>query len=218
MSKKTSRIIKLVLILLIGILAVYNAIKPGDSSGAQGEQNTSVIEQTLGIVEQQTSTTTEQVTSTTEQRTNETTTKPPTTTVKETTTAETTTPEPTTPEPTTVHIKENGTYTSKEDVADYLHIYGHLPSNYITKDEAKALGWVSSEGNLWEVAPGKSIGGDYFGNYEGLLPKKSGRKYYECDIDFEGSYRGAKRIIFSNDGLIYYTEDHYDSFECLYGE
>ena len=115
-------------------------------------------------------------------------------------------------------IEEDGIYTSKEDVSAYLILYEHLPSNYITKKEAKALGWVSSEGNLSEVAPGMSIGGDYFGNYEGLLPETDGRDYYECDIDFDGTYRGAKRIVFSNDGLIYYTEDHYESFELLYGE
>ena len=113
-------------------------------------------------------------------------------------------------------VKEDGTYTSKEEVAAYLHQFGHLPSNYITKNNAKKLGWVNSEGNLDEVAPGKSIGGDYFGNYEGSLPEKNGRDYYECDIDYTGGYRGSKRIIYSNDGLIYYTEDHYQTFEQLY--
>ena len=115
-------------------------------------------------------------------------------------------------------ITEDGTYTSKEEVAAYLHEYGHLPSNFITKKEAKKLGWVSSDGNLDKVAPGMSISGDYFGNYEGNLPEAEDRDYYECDIDFNGSYRGAKRIVFSNDGLIYYTEDHYETFELLYGE
>ena len=116
------------------------------------------------------------------------------------------------------YISEDGTYTSKEDVAAYLHEYGHLPSNFITKKEAKKLGWISSEGNLDEVAPGMSIGGDYFGNYEGNLPESNNRDYYECDIDFDGTYRNAKRIVYSNDGLIYYTEDHYETFELLYGE
>ena len=115
-------------------------------------------------------------------------------------------------------ISEDGEYTSKDDVALYIHLYGKLPENFITKKEAKALGWESKEGNLGEVAPGKSIGGDYFGNYEEILPEEDGRDYFECDIDTEGSYRGAKRIVFSNDGLIYYTEDHYESFELLYGE
>lgn len=115
-------------------------------------------------------------------------------------------------------IRESGEYTSKDEVAEYIHLYGHLPDNYITKNEAKKLGWVSKEGNLGEVAPGKSIGGDHYGNYEGLLPEKAGRSYTECDIDSDGGYRGAKRIIFSNDGLIYYTEDHYETFDLLYGE
>ena len=115
-----------------------------------------------------------------------------------------------------VSVDEDGTYTSKDEVAAYIHAYGHLPSNFITKKEAKALGWVSNQGNLGEVAPGKSIGGDYFGNYEGQLPEKKGRSYYECDIDSTGGYRGAKRIIYSSDGLIFYTEDHYNTFEQLY--
>ena len=115
-------------------------------------------------------------------------------------------------------VEEDGEYTSKDEVAAYIHEFGHLPDNYITKKEAKKLGWVSSEGNLDEVAPGKSIGGDYFGNYEGSLPEKKGRDYYECDIDYTGGYRAEKRIIFSNDGLIFYTEDHYNTFEQLYGE
>ena len=128
----------------------------------------------------------------------------------------TTIPEETVPEKSS--ISEDGTYTTKEEVAEYINLYGHLPSNFITKKEAKELGWVNSEGNLNEVAPGMSIGGDYFGNYEGLLPEANDRDYYECDIDFDGTYRNEKRIVFSNDGLIYYTEDHYDSFELLYGE
>lgn len=115
-------------------------------------------------------------------------------------------------------VEESGEYTSKEDVAAYLNAFGHLPGNFITKKEAQELGWVSKEGNLGQVAPGKSIGGDHFGNYEGLLPEAPGRYYTECDIDFDGTYRNAKRIVFSNDGLIYYTEDHYGSFQLLYGE
>ena len=115
-------------------------------------------------------------------------------------------------------ISESSAYSTKEEVAEYLHEYGHLPPNYLTKKEAQDLGWVANKGNLWDVAPGKSIGGDRFGNREGLLPEAPGRKYYECDIDFDGSYRNAKRIIYSNDGLIFYTEDHYESFRQLYGE
>ena len=114
-------------------------------------------------------------------------------------------------------IDENESYTSKDDVALYIHVYGHLPSNFITKKDAEKLGW--SGGSLEPYAPGKCIGGDRFGNYEGLLPKKTGRSYTECDIDTLGKKsRGAKRIVFSNDGLIYYTDDHYASFTMLYGE
>ncbi len=113
-------------------------------------------------------------------------------------------------------VNEDGEYTSKDEVALYIHLYNHLPSNFITKNEAKDLGWDSSKGNLHKVAPGKSIGGDKFGNREGLLPKKDGRVYYECDIDYKKGSRNAKRIVFSNDGLIYYTEDHYETYELLY--
>lgn len=111
-------------------------------------------------------------------------------------------------------VREDGEYSSKSEVGLYLYLYGHLPANYITKDDAYDLGWDNKEGNLWEVAPGKSIGGDKFGNYEGLFPK--GKQYYECDIDYEGGYRGSKRIVYSKDGYIYYTEDHYETFEQLY--
>lgn len=114
-------------------------------------------------------------------------------------------------------IDEDGSFTSKEEVALYIHTYGRLPGNFITKKEAQALGWPG--GSLEPYAPGKCIGGSRFGNYEGLLPEKEGRTYTECDIDTLGAEsRGAKRIVFSNDGLIYYTGDHYESFELLYGE
>ena len=114
------------------------------------------------------------------------------------------------------YLDENGSYSSKEDVALYIHLYNKLPSNFITKKKAEELGWDNKEGNLWDVTDKMSIGGDRFGNYEGLLPEKDGRKYYECDIDYDGGYRGAKRIIYSNDGLIFYTDDHYDTFSQLY--
>ncbi len=118
---------------------------------------------------------------------------------------------------TELTIDKDGVYTSKEDVALYIHIYECLPNNFITKKEAQALGW--SGGYLEPYAPGMCIGGNRFGNYEGLLPEEDGRTYTECDIDTLGAKsRGAKRIVFSNDGLIYYTDDHYESFELLYGE
>lgn len=105
-------------------------------------------------------------------------------------------------------------YYTVDDVAYYLYTYAELPPNYITKKEAEALGWVSSEGNLWEVAPGAVIGGDRFGNYEGLLPK--GASYTEADVNYEGGYRTGERLVFDSDGNIYYTADHYASFTQMY--
>ena len=113
-------------------------------------------------------------------------------------------------------IDENGTYTSKDEVALYIHTYGKLPSNYISKSKAKKAGWVAEKGNLDKVCPGKSIGGSVFYNEEGQLPDEKGREWHECDIDYSGGYRNDKRIVYSNDGLIYYTGDHYKHFEQLY--
>ena len=101
-------------------------------------------------------------------------------------------------------------------MALYIHTYGKLPGNFITKKAARSLGWEG--GSLEPYSPGSCIGGDRFGNYEGLLPKAEGRVWYECDIDTLGAKsRGARRIVFSSDGLVYYTGDHYESFTELYG-
>jgi hypothetical protein len=104
----------------------------------------------------------------------------------------------------TTSILEDGYYSTPKDVAEYLFVYGKLPDNYIKKNDASSKGWNSSEGNLWDVTDKMIIGGDNFGNREGLLPKADGRKYFECDINYSGGYRGAERIVFSNDGLIFY--------------
>ena len=114
-------------------------------------------------------------------------------------------------------LDQDGSYTSKEDVSLYLVEYGELPKNFITKKEARSLGW--SGGSLEPYAPGKCIGGDRFGNYEGNLPEVEGRTYYECDIDTLGAKsRWPKRIVYSDDGQVYYTEDHYETFTLLYGD
>ena len=115
-------------------------------------------------------------------------------------------------------IKEDGYYYSKEDVALYIHTYNRLPVNFITKNEARKKGYKASKQNLWKILDGYCLGGDVFANREGSLPKKKGRTYYECDINYNGKTRNAERIIYSNDGLIYYTKDHYKTFELLYGE
>lgn len=113
-------------------------------------------------------------------------------------------------------IAEDGSYSTPEDVAEYIHKYNKLPGNYITKKEAAEMGWKSEKGNLWEVTDKMSIGGDIFGNREGRLPKAKGRKWSECDVNYNGGYRGSERILYSNDGLIYYTKDHYETFTQLY--
>lgn len=113
-------------------------------------------------------------------------------------------------------VEKGNTYYIKEEVAAYLNQYKELPPNYITKGEAQKLGWDSSKGNLWDIPGEKVIGGDRFGNREGLLPDAPGRIYFECDVNYFGGFRGSYRIVFSNDGLIYYTGDHYETFERLY--
>ena len=124
--------------------------------------------------------------------------------------------QPQAPPETVLKIVVGESYTTKEDVALYIHLYNRLPSNFITKSEARQYGWKS--GSLEKYAKGKCIGGDRFYNNEGLLPRNY--TYYECDIDTLGSYggRGAKRIVFTYTGLVYYTNDHYESFTLLYGE
>ena len=112
-------------------------------------------------------------------------------------------------------LPEDGSYTTKEDVAAYLIQYGHLPGNFVTKAEARKAGWIG--GSLEKTLPGKCIGGDSFGNQEGLLPRAKGRSWRECDINTLGKKsRGSERLIWSNDGLIYYTGDHYESFTLVY--
>lgn len=105
--------------------------------------------------------------------------------------------------------------TSFKEVSDYLRKHGKLPDNFITKKEAEKLGWVASKGNLHQVAPGKSIGGDRFGNREKLLPEAKNRLWYEADANYKGGTRGADRIVYSNDGLIYMTTDHYKTFRDI---
>lgn len=118
------------------------------------------------------------------------------------------------PDGTKLSVEEDGVYTSKDEVSLYLQTYGHLPSNFITKSEAEELGWEG--GSLEPYAPGKCIGGDVFGNYEGLLPEDE--EYHECDIDTLGAdSRGAKRLVYS-DTTIYYTDDHYKTFDLVFSE
>ena len=109
-----------------------------------------------------------------------------------------------------------GPIIEPQAIADYIFAYGRLPDNFITKAEAQALGWDSSYNYVSDVAPGKSIGGDRFGNYEGQLPKKKGRTFKECDCNYTKGKRGGERIVYSNDGHVWYTNDHYETFTELF--
>ena len=109
-----------------------------------------------------------------------------------------------------------GPMDAAQELADYFFEHGELPENFIRKQEAERLGWDNRYNYVSDVAPGKSIGGDYFGNYERLLPVVKGRKYYEADCFYNGGKRNAFRIIFSNDGHVWYTEDHYNTFIELF--
>ncbi|ASS64963.1 MULTISPECIES: ribonuclease domain-containing protein [unclassified Paenibacillus] len=98
-------------------------------------------------------------------------------------------------------------------IINYIKANGKLPANFLTKSQATSKGWVSSKCNLAAVAPGYSIGGDVFSNYEGLLPAKSGRTWREADAYYTSGCRNASRVLYSNDGLYYTTSDHYASFQ-----
>ena len=212
----------LVIFMVARVLKNQSQTPSGTSAGYETESSSAVV--TFDV---ETGSISTEIPSTQQTSREEKTTKAPKTTEVPKTTAEKTTeettaesvPEDTSTEPAAepgLYVEEDQEYSDKEHVALYIHEFNHLPPNYISKQEAESLGWIASKGNLWKVAPGKSIGGSHFGNYEGQLPKKKGRKYYECDIDFNGKYRNAKRIIYSNDGLVYYTDDHYETFELLY--
>ncbi len=203
---KPKKLLSLLLVLLsLCLIFASCVLSPGDIDGISDSEGLSIVDAV---------TDTKNDPQTEAPSLQEDTTQAPETPTDEATTAG---PDEQTEPATETVIDENGTYTSKDDVALYIHTYGKLPSNFITKKEAEALGWTG--GSLEKYAPGKCIGGTYFGNYEGILPEKAGRRYTECDIDTLGAKsRGAKRIVFSNDGLIYYTDDHYETFTLLYGE
>jgi len=94
----------------------------------------------------------------------------------------------------------------------WLKVNGHLPNNYVTVPEAMELGWNPKWGNLSKVVPGKMIMGGIYENRNGHLPEKSGRIWYEADINYKFGFRGNDRIVFSNDGLIFVTYNHYKTF------
>ena len=118
--------------------------------------------------------------------------------------------------PTEAPTEAPGPIIEPQAIADYIFEHGELPDNFITKEEAQALGWDSTRNYVSDVAPGKSIGGDRFGNYEGQLPKKKGRTFRECDCNYTKGKRNGERIVYSNDGHVWYTSDHYETFTELF--
>ena len=99
----------------------------------------------------------------------------------------------------------------------WLYHLKELPDYYIFEDDAKALGWVNVLGNFDKVAPGKMMYKE-FENRDGILPEKKNRLWYEADINYKGGYRNKQRVVFSNDGLVFVTYDHYKTFMELIGE
>lgn len=102
--------------------------------------------------------------------------------------------------------------TDEKTVVSYLRQNHRLPDNYITKKKAREAGWDARSGNLCEVLPGKAIGGDRFSNREGRLPTAYKRVWREADINYRCGRRGADRVLFASDGLIYVSRDHYQNF------
>lgn len=110
-----------------------------------------------------------------------------------------------------INVTEDGQYCTVDEVASYIKEYHKLSSNYITKKQARELGWQG--GPLKKYASGKSIGGDVFTNRQHVLPD-SDYKYIECDINANGTSRGAERVVYnSGDFKVYYTDDHYNTFK-----
>lgn len=118
-----------------------------------------------------------------------------------------------------MRTKTVGTATDNGmDGADaYLFYIGQLPDYYIYIEDARNLGWIPREGNLSTVAPDKMIFGGEFSNREGKLPSSPGRIWYEADINYVSGHRGSERILFSSDGLIFVTYDHYKTFYEITG-
>lgn len=118
--------------------------------------------------------------------------------------------------PTSVSVRKNETYTSRDEVALYIHQYGRVPSNFVSKSKARDAGWVASEGNLQDVLPGMSIGGGGWHNDEFTMPGSPDAQWRECDINYNGGFRGPERLVYSDEGLIFYTPDHYVSYARLF--
>lgn len=113
-----------------------------------------------------------------------------------------------------MRTKKAGTATNfgEHGVDLHLLLYRKLPAYYITKNQARLAGWKEWKGNFSDILPNKMIGGDIFKNNEGKLPQSPGRTWYEADINYDGGYRNRQRILYSSDGLIFVTYDHYQTY------
>lgn len=110
------------------------------------------------------------------------------------------------------------TEDGKNGIDHFIFVYGFLPEYHISQNEAYLRGWRPWKGNLDQIAPGAVIGGDIYENRDGRLPDSLGRIWYEADFDYSGGYRNKRRIVFSNDGLMFVTYDHYLTFSEIYWE
>lgn len=99
---------------------------------------------------------------------------------------------------------------------DVLLLSGNpLPQQYVTKAQAKKAGWKPALLNLRSVISNGTIGGDIYKNLEEKLPSAQGRIWYEADINYTGGARNSSRILYSNDGLVFVTYDHYLTFNQI---
>lgn len=116
-------------------------------------------------------------------------------------------------------VDENNEYNDYLSVIAYIYYFKKLPNNYLTKSQAKKLGWKGS-GNVWanDSLKGKNIGGDTFNNYEQILPIANDNTYIELDVNCSNGSRGKYRIVYNRYTFdIYYTDDHYNSFTYMIG-
>lgn len=90
--------------------------------------------------------------------------------------------------------------------------FNQLPPYYIPIADARAAGWKARKGNLATVAPNRMLTKGIYNNDDGHLPDAAGRIWYEADINYTSGRRGLERILYSNDGLVFITRDHYVTF------
>ena len=109
-------------------------------------------------------------------------------------------------------VAKGESYLGKDDVAEYIRRFSELPPNYLTTEQAEALGW-DGESDLWAVQDGAAIGGDPYENLAGLLPDGD---WKQCDVNYAGGRRGSERLVYAADGAVYYSPDVFGTFEELY--